>query len=158
MCEPVRRRRSAGALPADAGRVARAVLVVVAGLQFAAVICLLWQAARAADVAGWWWAAAGIAMLAMSAVGWPAAWRGTRWRYAGMAAGATASEPAELWVARRGRARVRARVTAWWRVADVLTVLRLSDPLGLAPRLLVVPAGAARSLHRTLHRNTPSRR
>lgn len=137
---------------------------MVAGLQIAAACGLLWQAARGTGVAGWSWAAAGIALLAIAAMGWPAAWRGSRWHYAGMAAAAIAAdsddagaEP-ELWVALRGQRRVRVRVTAWWRIAEVVTVLRLADPLGLAPRLLVVPAGSARSLHRALFRNTPSRR
>lgn len=130
----------------------------MAGLQIAAACSLLWQAARGTGAAGWWWAAAGIALLAISAAGWPTAWRGSRWHYAGMAAAADAAAEPELWVTLRGQRRIRARVTAWWRVADLVTVLRLADPLGLAPRLLVVPAGSARSLHRALHRNTPSRR
>lgn len=156
-------RRRFPAAAADTRGLARCALAMVAAGQLAAVARLLWQAlpANGTDPLAPWWAAAGVALLLLSASRWRAAWHAAACRYVGLAAVAHA-DPARagdvaVLVAVPGQGRVQARVTGYWRLGDALMVLRLSDSPGQAPSLLLVPAGRGRPLQRMLHRQAGAR-
>ena len=124
-------------------------------------VCGYQSRKQGADPSAPWWALAGIVLLILSASGWRAGWRAAACRYAGLAAmtdRAGPAQPPRIRVSVPGHGRVLACVTAYWRLGDVATALRLSGTGRLAPGLLLVPATACRALQRALQRHAHARR